>query len=234
MRHLALLCPRCDHEAQVWISDLGQTLRCKKCKSPFHVNSGGKCIRGLRPDQDEPDPYALVREQTPPQFDTWSRMPMPVRWAVLVACVVVIGVLLAMAIRPNPNVLPESLLDRTKFVANAVLNNDKEALLSISDPGTSLSATRWLELKRPASWAVWDHAERAEISASVLFQSNANNAASTVATLTFPSITTEKPQAIKRGRPAGPRVELVMFWNRDSSGLWRIDGARTVKESTRR
>lgn len=242
MRHLALNCPRCHHELTVWITDLGQTFKCKNCRTPFHVDPNGKCVKGQRVESDEVyNPYQLTPKSN--HFDPlewlWD-LPRAVHW-LLLAAVIALGAQVVVAFtRPQSANLPNSLVARTEYVATAFLANDNDRLSVVADPATKVSTSRWLELKRPANWSIWQQATQARTKASVLFQNTASKTACTVATIAFPPFA-DGPDATSstNGRranaaPVGPRVELVMFWTMSSDGTWLFDGARTVKESARR
>ncbi len=244
MRHLALRCPRCRSESSVWIDDLGQTIRCRRCRAPFHVDSSGQCVRGERPIESERNRYSVV--ETAPRanwalLERWARLPRVARWCILAAVAAVPAFLAVGILKPARVDVPESLLDRTHYAGMALVRNDREALIAVADPATTVSTMRWLDVKRPAGWSVWNRAEEARVQTSILFQNLGSRSACTVATIAFPPFDSAPPPRVKSksrqestNRTSGPRLELVMLWKLQDDGLWVFDGGRTIKEATRR
>jgi hypothetical protein len=246
MRVLSISCPKCRQALSVRIRDLDVQQACSRCKCSFHINSGGKCVIGPRPRASSTSAFSPIPEANrgPDLLEKLAELPRPVKFGALAAAAIGLALCLASVLHLGQATLPDSLDDRTVHASRSFLRGDRESLIKLCDPANAISLERWLEQRRPPLRPEWAQAESAEIAVRTLVKETSDRMACTLAIITFPTLPeTEAEIAAVPGSSRGSRskakgparktMELVFWWRLDPSGLWIIDGGRTLKETPR-
>lgn len=233
-----IVCPRCRSEGWAPIEQLTR-LRCKRCNARFYIDQGGRLMLGTPPADQPSAPRVRVatRLAHADLMKPLARIPRPA-WMAAGAIVLVLGLYLGLqALYGGGPPIPETLEQRARYVATALLEGDRSAVGSIAVDGTGRDASKWFDAIRPASWRVRPP-EGADLEVDVLYSNQKSGDACTVVTVTFPSPSddgakgpTGDPDGGAKVKPARS-LELLLYWKLDGRGAWLLDGSRNLEEST--
>jgi predicted RNA-binding Zn-ribbon protein involved in translation (DUF1610 family) len=245
MRTISMHCPKCGTEHWSRINELARDFVCKDCGVTYHVDRGGRCVRGPRPTHTPDEFEPISREAHNPRFDPigyWANLPWLVKFASLAALLLVAGLSTARMLTVATQKVPEALEDRTEYVALSFTRGSPEDVSRVADPSTVVSIPRWIDRFRPPTWDRWLGTTPA-VNTTVLFMNPKNRTAATVATIKLPALATKASDSGARSKsesstptgPAdasrGPTLEILLHWRLAESGLWMLDAGQTLRSA---
>jgi len=237
-----LSCPNCGRAGSIPREKVNTRLVCKKCHIVFHMNTAGRTLLG------EPHVEPLKAEKRShegphiPSLDQLGSLKdsLPVvsskQLMIGLAALVVGGGIFLFVSRPGV-----TLADRTKELAQRFAQDDLAYLKEVATSDTADDAVRWFDrvhpvlMKNREQWKTKD----ADVQVMVAGEDARNRTGEAHAYL-YPAKASTHSAKVQgqlvevdpTNQPAAPPVDLHLFWIRDGSGKWRLDGRMTYQSVT--
>lgn len=165
---IPMSCPNCGRRGNVPPDRLNSRLHCKKCDAVFHMDSTGKIVLGDPAEKAKKAAAAKASKTSQATKAAAARrksgkgkgkggsesplaaIPGPVKAALVVLPVLGLVVWLGLKVvsgMGGPPV-PDSVEDRSKYVALAFVDKDLERLDKVAAPGTEPQVAEWVEKHR--------------------------------------------------------------------------------------
>ncbi|HEX8201748.1 MAG TPA: hypothetical protein VF590_14800, partial [Isosphaeraceae bacterium] len=243
---LTFVCPGCGAEGRARIDQLDHQLCCTRCLARVYLDASGALVVGDRantqPQAGRPRIPVPGARREPGQLEVlaagWSRLTGPIGIAAgVVALLSVVGMARWATAGPD---LPPTLDGRARYAAEAFVQDAAGRIRALATPGTSREAGAWMNLVRPH----FARGSSGDVRIAVAIAQQDGKKATVRASIAVPGASAPadpRPSPAGRAGPGpGPRIaadgraiELMLFWERDPRGEWRIDGARTFQSAVR-
>lgn len=237
---LPVQCPGCGVNYRVPPNRLGSQLHCPKCDTYFYMDKTGAFQLGKRPKAEPEANHYSKAAAAEPELNPmahWRRLPVAVRAVVVLAVMAgtaVVGFKLANRARLN---VPDDLIGRGKFAADAILKGDNARLDAVAAPGTAEKLEAWADKVRGlcvekgigADAGLWVEAGRPD--------SRTHSALVTVMIIP-PMAAPAEPAGGSHAQRASlsdrkppsatdRSLSIRLYWTQDDGGQWLLDGEHT-------
>jgi hypothetical protein len=131
--------------------------------------------------------------------------------------------------------LPDSLLDRAVFVAEAFASNKLAEIKLLASPDSAADIPDWIRKARPDVWKEkLDPTTRINTTAEIMAEDRTSGTACVRATFIIPpSIFSDESRSTGAARKAkdkpGGEFHLILFWVLSDQGAWLLDVERSAK-----
>jgi hypothetical protein len=235
--YLPLACPKCGTTGPIALSRLNRRFRCKSCRSQFYIDKTGNFSLGDPPRDPSAGASGGRMRMTAVYWIArfWELLPRWAKWSGLATALALLASVGVMLVLNQPATIPDSLLDRAAFVAEALARNEPAKIKLLASPDSAGDVSDWIDKARPRVWKDSpDETTVIHATAETMAEDKTSGTACVRATFIIPpGIFSDKSRTSGAARKArdkpGGEFNLILFWVLSDQGTWLLDVDRSLK-----
>ena len=240
---IEMSCPRCGAAGRVPRDRVNSRLVCKKCLQVFHLNSSHQPVLGEPPKHRkevhrERAPHQRVELELPGLEgigEKLSKIRLPDPKTVGITAAVLLAIAFFWWLFSK-----QSVDQRSHALAAAIRKLDMDSAVGMALPETEMQAMKWVGDVYKQYLDLKLNIGNLEPGVKISVQENSDGTAQSLLLFSREGASSSGPLSVEEAANLEPQsstskktMELVVFWAKDTWGVWRLDGRRTAENASR-
>ena len=245
-------CPRCGAGGRVPRDRVNSRLVCKKCLQVFHLNATLQAVMGEPPSQkagargkterDGSGRQTATRERAQLELpgleglsEKLSKIKLPDAQTLGITAAVLLAVAFFWWLFSKP-----SIEQRAHTLVSAIRKFDVDKAVEMALPGTEMETMKWVGDVYKEYLDIKLNIGNLDPGDSISVTENSDGSAQSLIVFSREGATSSGPLSVEDAASLEPQnarakksMEMVVFWGKDTWGIWRLDGQRTVENASR-
>jgi hypothetical protein len=241
---IEMSCPRCGAGGRVPREKVNSRLVCRKCLQVFHLSPSLQPVIGEPPAPKEVLRQRVQRERVELELPGLERLGglgeklAKVKLPDAKTLGITAGVLLAIGFCWWL-FSKQSVEQRSNVLAASIRKLDLDAAVAMAMPGTEMEAMKWVGDVYKQYLDLKLNIGNLEPGVKIQVQQNSDGTAQSLMEFSREGAMSSGPLTVEQAATLEPQssetkksMQLVIYWDKDTWGTWRLDGKRTTETST--